>query len=272
MLGAPVLAARAAFRAGCGLVRLVTPEPIITAALSLIPSATGVGMSTDEDGSPVVNHAVMEALRAADAIVVGPGLDADHAKRHPIADIVRQAVEIGIPTVIDADGLNALVTGEMLHRIDLSRCVLTPHPGEYERLATARGIGADATDEDERPEAAALLARSLGCVVVLKGAGTVVSDGERAWVCEHGHACLATAGTGDVLAGLTGSLVAQHRRAGLSLYDLARIAVSAQAIAGERWAQDKQAHAGLLASELADGLPGVLAGLTAGGASPSRRA
>lgn len=272
MIGAPVLAARAALRAGCGLVRLVTPEPIITAALSLVPSATGVAVPTDDEGSPQLDRSVVEALAAADAIVIGPGLGADHHKRHPIAELVRSVVEIGLPTLIDADGLNALVSGEMLHRVDLSRCLLTPHPGEFSRLATARGIGADPTDEDERPEAAALLARSLGCMIVLKGAGTVVSDGDRSWVCDRGHSCLGTAGTGDVLAGLTGSFVAQHHEQGLSLYDLARIAVTAHAIAGERWAQEKQAHAGLLASELADGLPGVLAGLTAGGASPNPRA
>ncbi|MFI4892270.1 MAG: NAD(P)H-hydrate dehydratase [Phycisphaerales bacterium JB058] len=272
MIGAPVLAARAALRGGCGLVRLVTPEPIIIQALSLTPSATGVAIPTDDEGTPGADRVVMEALTSADSIVVGPGLGADHLKHHPIAELVRTTVEVGLPTVIDADGLNALVSGEMLHRVDLSRCVLTPHPGEYARLATARGIGADPTDEDERPEAAALLAKSLGCVVVLKGAGTVVSDGNRSWVCGHGHACLGTAGTGDVLAGLTGSLIAQLAERGMSLYDLSRIAVQAHALGGEVWAQRKQAHAGLLASELADELPGVLAGLTAGGASPSRRA
>ena len=272
MIGAPVLAARAALRAGCGLVRLITPEPIIIQALSLIPSATGVSIPIDEDASPHTDRFVLEALAAVNTIVVGPGLGSDHHKKHPIAELVRQVIEIGRPTVIDADGLNALVTGEMLHRVDLSRCVLTPHPGEYERLATARGIGADPTDDDQRPEAAALLAKSLGCVVVLKGAGTVVSDGNQSWICEHGHPCLGTAGTGDVLAGLAGSLIAQHHEGGLSLYDAARIAVTAHAIAGERWAQERQAHAGLLAFELADCLPSVLAQLTAGGASPSRQA
>lgn len=272
MIGAPVLAAHAALRAGCGLARLVTPEPIITAALSLIPSATGVSIPIDEDASPHADRFVLDSLAATNTIVVGPGLGSDHHKQHPIAELVRQVIEIARPTVIDADGLNALVSGEMLHRVDLARCVLTPHPGEYERLATARGIGADPTDDDQRPEAAALLAKSLGCVVVLKGAGTVVSDGNQSWVCKHGHPCLGTAGTGDVLAGLAGSLIAQHHEVGLSLYDTARIAVKAHAIAGERWAQERQAHAGLLAFELADCLPSVLARLTAAGASPSRQA
>ncbi len=272
MIGAPVLAARAALRAGCGLVRLFMPEPIVVTGLSLLPSATGVAIATDGEGLPHSDAGFVGSLALASALVVGPGLGEDEHKKRPIAELVRAAIEVGLPAVIDADGLNALVTGEMLHRVDLSRCVLTPHPGEYARLASVRGIGADAGVQGERTEAATLLARSLGCIVVLKGAGTVVSDGEQAWVCERGHPCLGTAGTGDVLAGLIGSLIAQHNRHAFSLYDCARVAVEAHALAGEGWAQANKAPAGLLAAELADLLPGVLAGLTAGGASPSRRA
>ena len=99
-------------------------------------------------------------------------------------------------------------------------------------------------------------------MVVLKGAGTVVSDGHSTWVCDAGHACLATAGSGDVLAGLIAGLAAQHVRlapmpSDLSLYDAARIAVLAHATAGELWAQEN-ASAGLRARELADLLPSVL--------------
>jgi len=270
MIGAPTLSARAALRAGCGLVRLVMPEPIVVSGLMLMPSATGVAIDTDEDGWPHSDERFIEALTQSSVVVVGPGLGADDHRRHPVAELVRTAVEIGRPAVVDADGLNALVSGEMLHRVDLSRCVLTPHPGEFARLASVRGIGADPTDDAERPEAAELLAKSLGCVIVLKGAGTVVSDGAHTWVCERGHPCLGTAGTGDVLAGLLGSLIAQQGER--SLYDSARIAVEAHAIAGEVWAQANKAQAGLLASELADLLPGVLGGFTAGGASPSPQA
>jgi len=104
----------------------------------------------------------------------------------------------------------------------------------------------------------------VGCVVVLKGAGTVVSDGIRTWTCTHGHPCLATAGTGDVLAGLIGGLAAQFapdQEAGMSLFDVARLGVQAHAIAGEEWARKHTAQAGLLARELADELPAVLEGM-----------
>jgi NAD(P)H-hydrate repair Nnr-like enzyme with NAD(P)H-hydrate dehydratase domain len=102
---------------------------------------------------------------------------------------------------------------------------------------------------------------------VLKGAGTVVSDGIKTWTCKHGHPCLGTAGTGDVLSGLLGGLIAQFaadENGPLSLYDAARIAVQAHAIAGEQWARDRGAAAGLLAAELADELPRVLEGMRVG--------
>ena len=109
----------------------------------------------------------------------------------------------------------------------------------------------------------------LGCIVVLKGAGTVVTNGQETWVCPWGHACLATAGTGDVLTGLIAGLLAQHagggpgrgQGRGMSPLDLARIGVEAHARAGEAWAAGHGAQAGLLAEELADLLPGVLEGL-----------
>jgi hypothetical protein len=118
------------------------------------------------------------------------------------------------------------------------------------------GITLDPTDPTQRPHAAAALARRLGCVVVLKGAGTVVSDGLRAWTCTHGHPCMATAGTGDVLAGVIGGLAASSK--GLPLYEIARIAVDVHARAGEAWALANNASAGMLAAELAAHIPALL--------------
>ncbi len=89
-------------------------------------------------------------------------------------------------------------------------CVLPPDPGEFRRLAAPLGITLDPTDAVQRPGACAELARRLGAVVVLKGKGSVVSDGQRMWVCTHGAPCLATGGTGDVLTGRLASLGAQY--------------------------------------------------------------
>ncbi len=277
MFGAPALAARAALRAGCGLVRLVVPAPLLDPAIGLIPSATGRALPTDDTGDLIAHSAAGvfdEAAADAAALVVGPGLGPGEGAR---ALVLRAMGQEGTPVVLDADGLN-LLAGVPDFAADVrAPAVLTPHPGEFRRLAEPLKITADPSDPASRPAAAERLAQRLGCVVVLKGAGTVVSDGLRTWTCARGHACLGTAGTGDVLAGLIGGLIAQFVAPGpraigsvrlppppekpLDVFDAARLGVEVHAIAGERWATARGADAGLLASELADGLPGVIASM-----------
>lgn len=261
MVGAPALSATAALRAGCGLCRIVAPHPVLPAILSICPSATGAALPVDLSGALERGHAteVMErAINGCDAIAIGPGLG---VSEESIQLVVRAIQRDDLPMVIDADALNAMAQIPDLFRDFRAPSVMTPHPGEFARLAAAFKVSFSPTDPDERPQAAASLARRLGCVVVLKGAGTCVSDGLRTWVCDHGHPCLATAGTGDVLTGLLTSLLAQHTAAGGSptgIYQIARVAVEAHARAGEAWAQRAQASAGLLALELCDMLPAIL--------------
>ncbi len=264
MVGAPVLAARAALRSGAGLARLVMPAPILVAGLSMLPSATGLELPTEDTGA-VSAHDSAEILDSllptCDAVVIGPGLGAAPSVQSLVLRVVQQEV---VPAVLDADALNAMALIPELHRDFRVPAVLTPHPGEFTRLARAFRITADPTDPATRPKAAEELAQRLGCVVVLKGAGTVVSDGYRTWICGEGHHCLATAGTGDVLAGLIGGLIAQFVRlvpkhsGSFGLFEAAQVAVRAHARAGERWAHAHGGGAGLLASELADLLPGAI--------------
>lgn len=268
MVGAPALCATAALRAGCGLCRVIAPHPILPAILTICPSATGVALPVDLSGALDRGHAtqIMErALVGCDAVAIGPGLGVSDESAQLVVRIIQRD---DTATVIDADALNAMAQIPDLFRDFRAPSVLTPHPGEFARLAAAFKVGFSPTDPDERPQAAAALARRLGCIVVLKGAGTCVSDGHRTWVCDHGHPCLATAGTGDVLTGLLASLLAQHIAGGGShsgLYEIARVAVEAHARAGEAWAQREQASAGLLASELCDLLPSVLEPMRAHG-------
>lgn len=210
MIGAPALAAVAALRGGCGLAKIIAPEPIINHVLALCPSATGWGVAVDEGGH-IVAHESSRAFDAlaphAHAIVVGPGL----GEGPGVSRLALRAIQHeGCPVIIDADAINALATIPELHRDWKCAGVITPHPGEFRRLAAALNIEADAVSEATRPSAAEELAQKLGCIVVLKGAGTVVSDGHRTWVNDTGGPELATAGTGDVLAGLIAGLVAQH--------------------------------------------------------------
>lgn len=265
MAGAPALAGRAALRAGAGLCRLLMPGPVLGLGLGILPSATGLDLPVDGEGA-IVPHAAAEvldrAVAGATALVVGPGLGSGPGIESVALRLLSHAE---IPIVADADAINAMARIPDVFREIRCPLILTPHPGEFRRLAESMRLTLDPTSRATRPDAAAALAQRLGCVVVLKGAGTIVSDGLRTWRCDRGHPCLATAGTGDVLAGLLAGLIAQHwdplkARFGKSpsLYDLARIAVDAHARAGERWAE-RHAPAGLLAQELADLLPEALA-------------
>jgi ADP-dependent NAD(P)H-hydrate dehydratase len=318
MIGAPALAAMASLRAGCGLAKVLAPAPILDHVLTLCPSATGWGVELDEH-QRLMPH---EASRGFDAIapqahsiVVGPGL----GEGPGVSRLALRAIQHeGCPVILDADAINALATIPELHRDWRCAGVITPHPGEFRRLAAWLNIEADAVSEATRPSAAEELAQKLGCIVVLKGAGTVVSDGHQTWVNATGGPELATAGTGDVLAGLIAGLVAQHgerrgeagggnasaeaqhqsamnaarvlalakmRERGLpmpattpqtlgsisgaarapaakplpiSLFDLVRIAVMIHGRAGERWREQQRARGGMVAMELAHGLPAVV--------------
>jgi ADP-dependent NAD(P)H-hydrate dehydratase len=278
MFGAPALAARAALRAGAGLAKFTVPSPVLDSAVALTPSATARGLPTDDDGRLIAHEAAEvfdTAASDADAIVIGPGFGPSHAGAASLT--IRALAHAECPVVADADALNALAETPDFWLDLRAAAVFTPHPGEFRRLAEPLRLRGDPTDQSDRPALAAAMAQRLGVILVLKGAHTVVSDGLRTWVCERGHPCLATAGTGDVLAGLIGGLAAQFVAPGprsvggvelprpakkpLDLYDATRLGVQAHAIAGEAWARDHDATGGLLAEELADALPGVLESL-----------
>jgi NAD(P)H-hydrate epimerase len=258
MLGSVVLASLGALRAGCALCIAAAPEPLVPAILAANPSATGLPLPVDGDGR-LVPHAVAEALdlhaRRADAFVLGPGLGIGFAEEQVTLRLLSQ--DDGRPVVVDADAINCLAATPSFDLDLRAPMVLTPHPGEYARIAASLRIDADPIDPVARPHAAERLAQRLGCVVVLKGHGTVVSDGHRTWTCGHGNDALAVGGSGDVLAGVVAGLLAAHGRA-LGLYDCARLAVEAHAIAGERWARRAGGTAGMLAAELAAEIPAAL--------------
>ncbi|MEC9374475.1 MAG: NAD(P)H-hydrate dehydratase [Planctomycetota bacterium] len=273
MIGGPCLSALAALRAGAGLARLALPEPILDAALTIAPSATGVPLPVDHEQSLVPHSAAVvfdELVAESSCIAIGPGLGLGEGPR---AISLRAVVQEEIPVVVDADALNNHADIPELQRDFHAHAILTPHPGEFRRLAAPLGVTADPTADEQRPLAAEQLAQRLGCIIVLKGRRTVVSDGHQTWTNDTGSAALATAGTGDVLTGVIASLVAQHhrapliagertvtseRRGGLSLFDCARIAVRAHGAAAELWTESARADAGLLAQDLIEHLPRAL--------------
>lgn len=203
MTGAPMLAARAALRCGAGIVVAAVPGDVGSA----VPSEVILRSVPAVDGSVDASAAggLLDGVERFGAVVIGPGLGRRDGAR---AVVDRLVAGVTGPIVVDADGLDALALDSGALRVrarDTNRvpAVLTPHAGEYERLA-GRPVGVD------RVAAARDLAATTGAVVLLKGPGTVIADphGRRAAIAAAGDARLATAGTGDVLSGLIGALLA----------------------------------------------------------------
>lgn len=200
MIGAPVLAGAAALRMGAGLVQLAVPRAILAACLSITPELIGHALTRG-------NRATLAAAAdSADAIVLGPGL----GKSPEAAGRVMQLIRLDKPMIIDADALNILSMQKRWPTSFKARAVLTPHPGEMKRLA--KFIGRDEVPRDDagRRKIATEAARTFGQVVVLKGARTVVSDGRQIYVNQTGDSSLSKAGSGDVLSGILGTLLAQQ--------------------------------------------------------------
>lgn len=240
MIGAPMLAARAAYRAGCGLVQVAMPLAVLGPALTLCCEAIGV----DRDDS----DALAEAVASADAIVVGPGLGLSSKD----SDALTMILAASAPAVLDADALNRLAAADEMPRL-ASRHVLTPHPGEMRRLNGWLDRDDVPTDETGRIDLAGHAARTFGCTVLLKGRRTVITDGERARVNPTGDVTLAKAGSGDVLSGLIGSLLAQ----GMRPFEAACCGSFFHGLAGEHVGLTRSTRSGL-AGEVADALAHVM--------------
>lgn len=225
MSGAPALAARAAFRSGAGLVQLVVPEAIKSAVASLVPDATLRTLPPDGAAETLL-RAVADFQ--ADAVAIGPGL----GRTVPIAELLRFVQTCDVPLVLDADALNTLAQTAPPRLPRPSRVVLTPHPGEAQRLL--KGWNPVAADAGGREAAAVALYDACGAVVVLKGRGTLVTNGQRLFINETGNAGLATAGTGDVLTGIIAALIG----GGMDAFEAAVVGVHIHGLAGDFAAHD----------------------------------
>jgi NAD(P)H-hydrate epimerase len=272
MVGGPALAAIGALRAGCGLAVLAVPTPIMAAALVIAPTATGLALPVDENGSlkpSDVAQLLDRQLPSYRCLAVGPGLGSGVPQQQVVVRLIGQDV---VPMVIDADAINCLAALRDFHRDMRGHVVLTPHPGEYRRLADALGLDADATDESSRPSAAQQLAQRLGCVVALKGRHTVISDGLDTFINKTGNVALATGGTGDVLSGVIAGFIAQYfkpalgggsrqvtakQQGGLSLLECARLGVHVHGLAADSWAE-RLGNQGMLATDLLAEIPAAL--------------
>lgn len=245
MLGAPVMAGTSALRMGAGLVQIAVPRAILAAALSVTPELIGLAL-----GSRGGAKQLLKAADAADCVVVGPGLG-----KSPIATSrLAQLVRLDKPMVVDADALNILAAGKRWPSYFKAGAVLTPHPGEMSRLAKLIGRKGVPSDEAGRIDIAAAAANAFGQVIVLKGYQTVISDGQRVYVNNTGDSSLSKAGTGDVLSGIVGTLLAQR----MDRLEAAMCAVWIHGKAGEIAGQ-RLGRRCVLAADVIDSLPQAIA-------------
>ena len=256
MVGAVGLAANAALRGGAGLVTFAAPQSIQLAVATLCPCATSLPLACGPPDGRLADEAAQQFLDAAaraDVLAVGPGLAVGDAQRR----LVRAAIAQEKPLVLDADGLNNLAAIDNWPALRRCAMVLTPHPGEFARL-TGRSIGD--IQSARQPAAVAAVRGWLGAgaapgplVLLLKGAGTVVTDGSKVRINATGNPGMATGGSGDVLTGLTAALLAQ----GLPPFDAAAVAAHVHGRAGDL-AAAALTPPSLIASDLLDFLPAAI--------------
>jgi NAD(P)H-hydrate epimerase len=254
--GAALLVCRAAGRAGVGLVTLAIPESLQPLFAAKVVEATTMGLPEDDVEEVDPEPALARILdHEHDALVVGPGLRPGLATAELVRQLIAAPGEERPPLVLDAEALRSLATMDGWWDGERRSAVLTPHAGEFGRLRAGSGLDpgtdGDLVDDDEARVAAARDAAAIWHqVVVLKGARTIIAspDGDVA-IAPFENPALASGGTGDVLAGAIGSLLAQ----GLTPYAAARLGVYLHGTAGDG-VRERFGDAGLLASDLPDRL------------------
>jgi NAD(P)H-hydrate epimerase len=251
--GAAILTASAALRSGVGLCVVATPERVVDPLVASLPEAIAVALPRTKSGalSSAAADRVAAAAAEADAVAVGPGLSTGGGVRA----IVEAALRADRPAVLDADGLNVLAQDPAA--IDRSApVVMTPHPGELGRWLRKSAAEVDA----DRLACAKASARKWGTHVVLKGSPTVVAEpGGRTALNLTGNPGLAVGGSGDVLTGLLGALLAQ----GASPASACRAAPCVHGLAAD-WASRDLGQRGMTPGDLLRYLPLVIRELERG--------
>ena len=255
--GAAVLAAEAAMRSGSGLVTIGIPKGINSGLIKIKPKEIMTyPLPETSDGSLSVEsyRKILKFVDNINVLVMGCGLSQNTSTQALVRKIV---ASIAKPMIIDADGLNALSGHLNLFRNkNYVRCakILTPHPGEMARLI---GTTVDAVEKN-RIKSAVSLAKELGVVVVLKGHQTVVASEQGCvYINKTGNPGMATAGSGDVLAGIIGSFLGQ----GLDSFNAAKYGVYLHGFAGDLAAEEKT-QLSLISSDIIYKLPQAISKLS----------
>jgi len=248
MAGAAALACRAALRSGAGYVTLVAPASVVATVQGWVPEIVGLPTGEADDRATSLE----DAMARASTVLVGPGLPPQRAAEWLDLLLPR----LTQPLLVDAGGLAALAARPALweRRAPVPVCV-TPHPGEFAALVN----GSIGEVQRDRLAAARGLATERDVYCVLKGALSVIAEPDGAlWINPTGHAGMASAGSGDVLAGLAAGLLAQGRAPGLAI----RAAAFWHGAAAQAWRSGVAARC-LIASDLIEALPAALEGIVA---------
>lgn len=241
--GAAALAAKAALRSGAGLVFLGVPQSIY--AIEAIKLDEAIVFPLPEEDGKLSERALDEILRRLpqmDAILIGPGL----GQSCGVLTVVRKVLEaFSGPVIVDADGINVLSTHRDILRGRKAPTIVTPHDVEFSRLGGYIG--------NNRAESAVSLARELGCIVLLKGHRTVITDGAVCYTNQTGNPGMAVGGSGDVLAGIIVSLLGQ----GIAPLEAAACGAWIHGAAGDLCARELGQYA-MLPSDMVQNLPRLL--------------
>jgi len=249
MSGAAALAGRAALRSGAGLVRVAVPKSILPIVASIEPSYTTIPL--DDVSGQISRKAISNLISAVsdnDVLAFGCGLGISPAIRSVLETLI--GLE-NLRMVIDADGLNNMSKMNDWPQKVKAELILTPHPGEMARLW--KGLFREETPSD-REKLAVQFARQTNTTIVLKGAGTVVTDSKQIYVNTTGNPGMASAGAGDVLTGVITALAGQ----GMNNFDAAVYGVYIHGLAGDI-AADELGQISLMATDIIDALPAAFA-------------
>ena len=241
--GAAYLAAMGALRSGAGLTFLGVPESIYQIEAIKLNEPV-VFPLPDRDGK-LCDEAIPQILARLpqmDAVLVGPGLGRSDGTFRVVRAVLENAV---CPVVLDADGINVLAAHKDILRGRTNPTILTPHAGEFARL------GGDAGKD--RIAAAEIISRELGCIVLLKGRNTVITDGKTTYINPTGNPGMAVGGSGDVLSGIITALLGQ----GISPLEAAACGAWLHGAAGDLCASEIGQY-GMLPTDMLNVLPRLL--------------